>query len=323
MKPTFSRSIIFTPFGGLTEKVFESLMLPSPNEQIWWNLVLVERRENPMTRTRVALGKGLSALLACMLLAPFPVAAQQSQSWQGPRVRQLPTPASPSQASPSPDRQKPPPLGTQPKGEGHPQVKEMPAAQPPAARAPQPIPPPSSQQPSALAPQPEPAVPSQPPLAVVPPGQLPAKPAYLGLVGKTAMACRNPTGIRVTHVIEGSPAQKAGIKGERSLTWKEAALGLLAMSPASFLALPFLGSVGRGLTEGDLIMAMDGKRVHKREDLERELEQVKAGDMVYFSIMRGNGEMHQVPVRLTAYPTDPTPPTQQAHATPVPQVLKK
>lgn len=277
-----------------------------------------------MTRTRVALWKGLSALLACTLVAPLPVVAQQSQSWQGPRVRQLPTPEAPAQAAPSsPDRQKAPPLNTQPKGEGHPQVKEMPTAQPPAARAPQPLSPPALQPPSALAPQPLPAIPAQPPLAIPPAQQLPTKPAYLGLVGKTAMACRNPAGVRVTHVVEGSPAHKAGIKGERSLTWKEAALGLLAMTPASFLALPLLGSIGRGLSEGDLIMAIDGKRVHKREELERELEPTRAGDVVYFSVMRGDGNVHQIPVRLTEYPTDPTPPTQEANATPVPQVLKK
>ncbi|MGH7963499.1 MAG: hypothetical protein ACRERD_17030, partial [Candidatus Binatia bacterium] len=222
-----------------------------------------------MMQTKVARWKGLVAVLAYMLMTALPVAAQQSPSWQGPRVQQPPSPAPPSQVSPSsPAPQAPLPLDRQPKGEGHPQVKEMPAMQPPAALAPQPKPPPSSQS-STTAPQTQPALPSAPPLAVVPPTQLPAKPAYLGLVGKTALACRNPTGIRVTHVVEGSPAHKAGIKGERALTWKEAALGLLAMSPASFLALPLLGSVGRGLTDGDLILAIDGKRVHKREELER------------------------------------------------------
>jgi S1-C subfamily serine protease len=111
--------------------------------------------------------------------------------------------------------------------------------------------------------------------------------------------------VRITRVIEGSPAQQAGLKGEGTLTWKQAMAGILTMTPLAPLVLPFISDNEHG-GSGDLILAVDGKRVHNREELEKEIAPLRPGDTVYFSILRDDRGLRQVSVRLTEYP-DATP----------------
>ena len=232
---------------------------------------------------------GLLALLTFLLLLAPPVLAQQSPSWQGPRPHQHPALA-PSAQEPRPPAIPQPslPPSIQNDGEAHPQVREMPAAQTPPALAPQPDL--STQQPAATA------------RATT----RPAKPAYLGVAGQTAQACRYPAGVRVTRVIEGSPAQQAGLKGEGTLSWQEAMTGVLAMTPLAPLVLPFITDSEHG-GAGDLILAVDGKRIHNREELEQEMKGFRPGDTVYFSVLREQNGVHQIPVQLAEYPdTAPT-----------------
>jgi hypothetical protein len=241
--------------------------------------------------------KGLLAVLAVMLMPPLSVLAQQSPLWQGPRVHQPTTPTPPQAAHPSPMPQESLPPTTQSPGEGHPQVMEMPAAQAPSPVADQPI----------LSPQ--------QPADVASPTHIPTRPPYLGIAGNTAPACRYPAGVRVRRVIEGSPAHQAGLKGEGTLSWKQAVAGVLAMSPAALFVYPFLSSGEHG-GHGDLILAVDGKRIHDRTEFEQEMGRFRPGDVVYFSVLRGESGLRQIPVHLTDYP-DTTPETQAASVTPV------
>jgi S1-C subfamily serine protease len=133
----------------------------------------------------------------------------------------------------------------------------------------------------------------------------PAKPPYLGVVGRTALACRYPAGVRISQVIEGSPAHQAGLKGEATLSWKQAVTGLLALSPAALLVSPFISDSDHG-GSGDLILAVDGKRVHNQEEFEQEMRRFRPGDVVYFSILRGGSGLRQVPVHLADYPDTST-----------------
>jgi hypothetical protein len=234
--------------------------------------------------------KRLFALLTFLLFPGLSVLAQQSPSWQGSRGQQVLPPAPPQEPPPAaiPQPAFPPPL--QNDGEAHPQVMEMPTVQEPATLAPQS--PPSTQQPDV-----------QPPAAARA-LNAPPKPAFLGLAGQTVLACRYPAGVRVTRVIEGSPAHKAGLKGEATLTWKQAMTGVLTMTPIAPLILPFVSNSDHG-GPGDLILAVDGKRVHNREELEQEMGRFRPGDMIYFSILREQSGLRQVPVQLVEYPDTP------------------
>lgn len=233
--------------------------------------------------------KGASLLLsAFLLMLTVPVLAQQDSSgqganWQGPRQQQHSTPPPAMQELPSTAPQSPLSPPVQNDGEAHPQVMEMPTPQPPVASPAQPAP-----------------TPPQATTATRGTG-VPAKPAYLGIAGQTVQECRYPAGVRITRVIEGSPAQQAGLKGEGTLTWQQAMAGVLTMTPLAPLVLPFLSEHEHG-GSGDLILAVDGKRVHNREELEKEIAPLRPGDTVYFSILRNDRGLQQVAVRLTEYP---------------------
>jgi len=244
--------------------------------------------------------KTVGVILSYLLLSSSVAGAQQASSWQGPQL-QHPTTLAPSQgSSPTPPQvtapflsgQRPLPFALQAPGEGHPQMMEMPAVHPPLASADQPTPPQTQ-----LTPQ----------ITTVP---APAKPAYLGITGNTSPACRYPAGVRISRVIEGSPAHHAGLRGEGTLRWTDA----LAASPAALLISPLLPS-NTHERWGDLILAIDGKRVHNKEEFEQEMQRFRPGDVVYFSVFRPASGLKQIPVRLAEYPSVPTA-VQEASVTP-------
>ena len=232
--------------------------------------------------------KAVFALLTFLLIPVFPVLAQQSPSrqgsqWQGSRVQQDTPPApSPQERRPAvPQPSLPPPI--QNDGEAHPQVMEMPAVQAPTAPSP----------------QADLSAPQSP--ASAPATNLQPRPAYLGVAGQTMQACRYPAGVRITRVIEGSPAHRAGLKGEGTLSWQQAMVGVLTLTPLAPLVIPFISDSEHG-GSGDLILAVDGKRIHSREELEQEMGRFRPGDTVYFSVLREQSGLHQIPVQLAEYP---------------------
>jgi PDZ domain-containing protein len=235
------------------------------------------------------------ALLAFLLLPVFSVCAQPSLStpepgWQGTRPQQQPIPVPPVQElRPTTIPQPSLPPSPQNGGEAHPQVMEMPAVQAPAPPAPQP---------------PRLSLPAPPP-PTSPSTDTQPKPAYLGIAGQTVQTCRYPAGVRITRVIEGSPAQQAGLKGEGTLTWQEAMAGVLTLTPLAPLVLPFVTDKAHGGT-GDLILGVDGKRIHSREELEQEMQRFRPGDTIYFSILREQSGVQQISVQLTTAPDTST-----------------
>ncbi|HJY83336.1 MAG TPA: PDZ domain-containing protein [Candidatus Binatia bacterium] len=239
-------------------------------------------------------GRTVTFVLLTFLLTPIPSVlaqqspAQQGSGWQGARPRQHPAPV-PSVQEPKPSAipQPPPSLPSQNEGAAHPQVMEMPAAQTPPT------------------PELQPDLSVQQPVTTTPSVNLPSKPAYLGVAGQTVLSCRYPAGVRITRVIEGSPAHKAGLKGEGILTWQQAMGGVLTLTPLAPLILPFFTNSEHG-GSGDLILAVDGKRIHDREELEREMLRFRPGDTVYFSILREQSGVRQIPVQLAESPDTAT-----------------
>ncbi len=246
--------------------------------------------------------KTVCVVLGCLWLSPLAAFAQQSSSWPGsqtqhpttPTPRQGPSLAPPQETVPARPAQRPAPLAPQAPGTGHPQVMEMPTVQPP-------LPPTDQSAPAKTQPTPE--------IATVPVLAGP-KPVYLGVTGDTSPACRYPAGVRISRVIEGSPAHHAGLKGEGTLSWKDAVIGVLAASPAALLVSPLLPSRSHDRW-GDLILAIDGKRIHNKEEFEQEMRRFQPGDVVYFSVFRMTSGLKQIPVRLTEYPSAPAA-TQEA-----------
>jgi S1-C subfamily serine protease len=140
------------------------------------------------------------------------------------------------------------------------------------------------------------------------------RPAYLGITYDTSPSCRYPAGVRVTGMFEGSPAQRAGLRADGKVQWQHAIAGLLALSPAALLAIPLIMSADKDSGPGDIVLAVDGERVRRREEFEQTMRRFEPGDVVYFSVLR-RGSILQVPVKLEEYPSTSEPSVSLAEAT--------
>jgi PDZ domain len=145
-----------------------------------------------------------------------------------------------------------------------------------------------------------------------PPGALqqasPVKRPYLGIAVQTIYSNDRPNGLvaglEVVSVDRNSPAAVAGLRGRTKMTSmgeSGATFGSL-MPPLNLFVMPLLkktGSLGEG---GDLIVAIDDRRVINDFDLESELESLKPGEMVYLTITRamtdGSHKTLKVPIKL-------------------------
>jgi hypothetical protein len=121
---------------------------------------------------------------------------------------------------------------------------------------------------------------------------------YLGLTVKYATQCylgMEEHGLEVLNVDPNSPAAQAGLRPRTDLTAVGAAITTLsAILPGGTLlankALAPTGAVGTG---GDLIVAVDDKRVRDQGDLEAALSRLKPGDTMYLTVIRPEGNSHK------------------------------
>ena len=115
---------------------------------------------------------------------------------------------------------------------------------------------------------------------------------YLGMTVQAIYANDQPgrivTGLEVVSVDPGGPAARAGLQGRTkmsSLGETGATAGAL-LPPLDIVVMPLLkraGSLGRG---GDLIVAIDDKRVTDNLDLQTALAPLKPGDTIYLTVVR-------------------------------------
>lgn len=131
---------------------------------------------------------------------------------------------------------------------------------------------------------------------------------YLGIGVQTIYSNDRPgglvTGLEVVSVDRNSPAATAGLRGRGKMTSvgeSGATVGGL-MPPLNLFVMPLLkktGSLGEG---GDLIVAIDDRRVANDLDLQSELEALKPGDTIYLTIVRptkdGPQQTLKVPIKL-------------------------
>jgi len=115
---------------------------------------------------------------------------------------------------------------------------------------------------------------------------------------------RSIEGLEVVGVDPDSPAALAGLKGRSGMTTlgaSGATAGAL-MAPLDIALMPLLNKTGQLGRTGDLIVAIDDRRVDSELDLETALGDAKPGDTIYLTIVRyGNAGTHhltKIPVKL-------------------------
>jgi S1-C subfamily serine protease len=113
--------------------------------------------------------------------------------------------------------------------------------------------------------------------------------AYLGVTSETIypqladhLGLNVEHGAMITDVVDGGPADKAGIHG--------------ATDETTF-------QLQRVQTGGDVIVAVDGKAVDANDDLSELIASHKPGDGVTLEVLR-DGERHEVKLTLEARPED-------------------
>ena len=117
---------------------------------------------------------------------------------------------------------------------------------------------------------------------------------YLGITVAYRSMCFNggeEHGLEVLTVDPNSPAAQAGIHSKSGVTAMGAAVTTLsAFLPGGSLltnkALETSGAMGQ---DGDLIVAVDDKRVRDQNDLQAEMSHLKPGDTMYLTVIRPNG----------------------------------
>lgn len=133
---------------------------------------------------------------------------------------------------------------------------------------------------------------------------------YLGVsvqyIESHAIPGRDIEGIEVIGVDPGSPADRAGLRGRGTMTTlgaSGATAGAL-MAPLDIVVMPLLKKTGQLGGTGDLIVAIDDKRVHAESDLKDALASMNPGDTVYFTIKRaqqdGSVRTLTIPVKLAS-----------------------
>jgi hypothetical protein len=121
---------------------------------------------------------------------------------------------------------------------------------------------------------------------------------YVGITVRYTTQCylgMEEHGLEVETVDPNSPAAQAGLQAKTGMTAVGAA-GTTAsgmLGPLNMLVMPLLekgGALGQG---GDLIVAVDERRVRDQGDLETAMARLKPGDTMYLTVIRPDGKSHK------------------------------
>jgi len=148
---------------------------------------------------------------------------------------------------------------------------------------------------------------SGPPSSMVSGRSQPSLP-YLGVAVQRIESHSTPdrdiNGLEIVSVDPDSPAEHAGLKGRGGMT-KLGASGATAgalMAPLDIALMPLLKKTGQLGQTGDLIVAIDDRRVAGEADLETALGDLKPGDTIYLTVVRlasdGAHKTIKIPVKL-------------------------
>jgi hypothetical protein len=147
---------------------------------------------------------------------------------------------------------------------------------------------------------------SGPPSSMVSTVPRPSLP-YIGLsvqrIESHSTPGRDVVGLEIVSVDHDSPAERAGLKGRGGMT-KLGASGATAgalMAPLDIALMPLLKKTGQLGHAGDLIVAIDDRRVTGELDLATALGASKPGDTIYLTVVRsgpGGTDTIKIPVKL-------------------------
>jgi hypothetical protein len=131
---------------------------------------------------------------------------------------------------------------------------------------------------------------------------------YLGVTVQFTMQGspgKEEHGLEVLTIDPDSPAAQAGLQARSGMTAIGAAVSTLTeiLPGGPFLANKALGSSGAMGKAGDLIVAVDDRRVSGQGDLESALSRLKPGDTMYLTVIRpdrGSQKTVKIAVRVGA-----------------------
>jgi PDZ domain-containing protein len=117
---------------------------------------------------------------------------------------------------------------------------------------------------------------------------------YLGITVAYRSMCFNggeEHGLEVLTIDPNSPAAQAGLHAKAGVSAVGAAVTTLSafLPGGSLLANKALETSGAMGQDGDLIVAVDDKRVRDQSDLESAMSRLKPGDTMYLTVIRPNG----------------------------------
>lgn len=123
---------------------------------------------------------------------------------------------------------------------------------------------------------------------------------YLGITVQYATHCYSggeEHGLEVVNVDPSSPAAQAGLHARSDMSAVGAAVttAIGILPGGSLIANSALGRTGAMGQGGDLIVAVDDKRVRDQGDLENAMARLKPGDTMYLTVIRPNGIDERAP----------------------------
>jgi PDZ domain len=150
---------------------------------------------------------------------------------------------------------------------------------------------------------------------------------YLGVsarfVAPNSALAQQAAGLEIISVDNGSPAQQAGLRGRTgpsSIGASGTTAGAL-LPPLDLMVMPILRKSGQLGNSGDIIVAVDDKRVESQFELSDALDKLKPGDTIYLTVERvasdGSRRTLKIPVKLgrKKSATDATSAANSAQAT--------
>jgi hypothetical protein len=123
---------------------------------------------------------------------------------------------------------------------------------------------------------------------------------YLGITVKYASHCYSggeEHGLEVVTIDPNSPAAQAGLHPRSDISPIGAAVttAIGILPGGSLIANSALGRTGAMGQGGDLIVAVDDKRVRDQGDLENAMARLKPGDTMYLTVIRPTGTDERAP----------------------------